>query len=142
MAECRRFPATRIGSTGLRESIVIDSISAADYLAGAKKQSKYRNVKTEVDGIVFDSAKEAGRYGELKYLIDAGEIQHLVLQPKLQIEIEGVLIGSYFADFLYFDVCKGEHVYEDVKGMRTETYRLKKKLVEAQYGIEITEITK
>ena len=47
--------------------------------------SKYRNVKTEVDGILFASKKEARRYSELKLLERAGEIAHLELQPRIKI---------------------------------------------------------
>jgi hypothetical protein len=52
-------------------------------------RNKYRAVKTEVDGIMFDSKKEAGRYVELKKRLDAGIIQDLKLQPKFDCIING-----------------------------------------------------
>jgi hypothetical protein len=101
--------------------------------------NKYRNVKTEVDGIVFDSKKEARRYGELTTLQAAGEISRLMLQPKFDIIVNGVKVTYYKADFAYFN--KDERVIEDVKGVKTPVYRLKKKLVEALYpGVKIEEV--
>lgn len=108
-------------------------------ITGAKP-SKYRAVKTTVDGIVFDSAKEARRYSELKMLLRAGEIEDLERQPELTVSIKGVWICDYLADFKYRRRGDIVTVWEDVKGMKTPVYRLKKKLVEALYGITITEI--
>jgi hypothetical protein len=100
--------------------------------------SKYRNIKTEVDGIVFDSKAEAKRYAELRLLEKANEISDLRLQPKFNCKIHGQKICTYRADFDYY--VGGQWVVEDVKGFRTPLYRLKKKLVEALYGIEIREV--
>lgn len=102
--------------------------------------SKYRNVKTEVDGIVFDSKKEAARYGELKLLAKVGRIINLELQPKFHIVINGQKICSYIADFAYHNTETAEPVVEDVKGMKTSVYKLKKKLIKALYGIEVQEV--
>ena len=118
-------------------------------------KSKYKAVKTEVDGITFDSKKEAKRYSELKILEKAGHITHLELQPVYSIDINGRHICNYLGDFRYFTVRdpnrgtfkneKGElqtatmtqdpegQVLEDCKGFRTDIYKLKKKLVEALY---------
>ena len=107
--------------------------------------SKYRNEKTEVDGIVFDSKKEANRYRELILLEKAGEISGLKLQEKYElipaIYEDGVCIQRavyYVADFVYRE--NGEKIVEDVKGMKTEVYKLKKKLLRWRYGIEVREI--
>ena len=103
--------------------------------------SKYRAIKTEVDGIWFASKKEAKRYQELRLLEEAGEITHLELQPIYEINYKGEKICKYQADFRYFDQKKRMRVVEDVKGMKTPVYRLKKKLVEAFYhGTKITEV--
>ena len=105
---------------------------------------KYGAVPTVVDGVRFASKAEAARYGELKLLEKAGEITGLVLQPRFPITYHGLKISTYVADFKYFLV-NGAHpvgVVEDVKGVSTTVYRLKKKLVEAQYGIVITEVGK
>lgn len=101
--------------------------------------NKYRNIKTEVDGIVFDSKKEAARYGQLKLMERAGAISGLVLQPSMLLEVNGKKIGKYIADFSYYDE-QDKTVVEDCKGVKTPVYRLKKKLVKALYGIEIQEI--
>lgn len=108
-----------------------------------KRRSKYGATPTMVDGIRFDSAKEARRYAELKLLERAGEIQSLYLQPKYELRVgDGFVdpIGRYVADFSYTDARTGEVVIEDVKGFKTPLYRWKKKHVEAQYGIQIREV--
>ena len=102
-------------------------------------RSKYKAVKTEVDGIVFDSKREAARYMELRLLERAGKISHLELQPAFECRIDGKKICTYKADFKYFTA--KECVVEDVKGVKTPVYRLKKKLVEALYpGVKIQEV--
>lgn len=101
--------------------------------------NKYRNVRTEVDGIVFDSQREAQRYNDLKLLLRAGTIKDLELQHVFPIELNGYKICKYIADFVYKDQ-SGRLCVEDVKGVKTAVYSLKKKLVEAQYGIRIIEV--
>lgn len=101
--------------------------------------SKYNAIKTEVDGFLFDSRAEARRYSELIILERAGEIKSLCLQPVFQLLVNGERIGKYIADFKYLDQ-DGNIIVEDVKGVKTPVYRLKKKLVKAIYGIEITEV--
>lgn len=106
-------------------------------------KSKYKAVKTTVDNIVFHSAKEARRYGELKLLEKAGEIQGLELQPRFVLRASGpeyqqIGVGEYIADFRYF--VGAEEVIEDVKGCLTPVYRLKKKIAEACHSIKIREL--
>ncbi len=102
------------------------------------KPSKYRAVKVTVDGITFDSKAEARRYGELKLLEKGGYIRQLELQPEFEFILDGVKIFKYRADFRYFE---GQtRVVEDVKGVRTAAYRLKKKLIEAAFNVKITEV--
>lgn len=110
-----------------------------------KVSSKYRNKRTVVDGITFDSQKEARRYQELKLLEQAGVIRHLELQPKIKLEVGGIKIRygtghqvRYHADFRYFDVGKGRFVVEDTKGYKTRDYRLKKAILRAM-GIDLLE---
>lgn len=105
----------------------------------AGRPSKYRNRKTEVDGILFDSKREAARYAELKMLERAGEIRGLELQPVFPVAVNGQKICKYIADFRYTDRA-GREVVEDAKGVKTDVYRLKKKLVRALFGIEIEEV--
>lgn len=103
--------------------------------------SKYRNRKTTVDGICFDSAAEASRYGQLKMLERAGTISGLTLQPQFVCVVGGEKICTYKADFAYFE--DNKRVVEDVKGVATPVYRLKKKLTEALYpGMRIVEVGK
>ncbi|CAB4157578.1 Protein of unknown function DUF1064 [uncultured Caudovirales phage] len=99
---------------------------------------KFRNIKTVADGIVFDSQKEARRYGELKLLQRAGEITCLELQPKFPIVINGVKVCTYVADFGYVDHT-GSALLEDCKGFKTREYIIKRKLMKAVYGIDILE---
>lgn len=105
--------------------------------------NKYRNVPTMIDGLAFDSKKEAARYQELKLLQHAGEIGAILLQPAFPIKVNDVFICSYYADFSYLVLASGAMVYEDVKSEITrkdKAYRIKKKLVEAIYGVTITEV--
>lgn len=106
--------------------------------------SKYQNKKTEIDGIKFDSKKEASRYCELRFLVKAGAIKDLELQPKFVLlepfenngkKYRGV---NYFADFRYIDIERGGiEVVEDVKSVFTAknpVYRIKKKWLLSKYN--------
>ena len=103
---------------------------------------KYNAKKTVVDGIKFDSKKEAKRYKELKALELVGKIDRLELQPRFLLQdgfrYEGKAIRKieYVADFLYRDLSTYELVVEDVKGVKTDVYKLKKKLFLKRYGDE------
>lgn len=109
-------------------------------------KSKYKNKKAKADNITFHSIKERDRYLELKLLEKTGHIKNLRLQPKFEIlpayEINGRKVRpiNYIADFMYECKSTGEVVVEDVKGILTDVYKLKKKLFEYQVGLEITEI--
>lgn len=109
------------------------------------RRNKYNAKKTMVDDIIFDSEMEAGRYKVLKLFERAGEIKDLRLQVPFVFLLNGKKIFTYYADFLYLELQRGKKidgfvlVIEDVKGQPTAVYRLKKKLIEAQYGIKITE---
>lgn len=103
--------------------------------------NKFNAQKTEVDGIVFDSKKEAKRYQELKLLERAGEIIHLELQPVFDCVVNGHKVCKYKADFQYFE---HEWIVEDVKGYKKGSayahYRTKVKLVKALFDVEVKEI--
>lgn len=105
-----------------------------------KNSSKYRNKKTEVDGIVFDSTKEAKRYKELKLLLKTGHIGLLQRQVEYELNAGGTHSLKYITDFVYLDARTGKTIVEDVKGFRTKEYRKKKKLMKKVHGIEIKEI--
>lgn len=109
-----------------------------------KKRNKYGAVPTEVDGIRFHSKGEAGRWLLLRQLEKGGLIKNLERQIKFPLEVSTPgagpkVIGNYYADFRYWEEKRGT-VVEDFKGYATPLYRHKKKHVEAQYGIEITEV--
>lgn len=113
-------------------------------------RSKYGAKPMVVDGIRFDSTKEARRYRELRLLEKAGHIRDLELQPRFPLEVverwrpHGTVktCGYYTADFRYVDAETAAVIVEDVKSGPTKTaaYRLRKKLVEAIHGVTITEV--
>ena len=109
---------------------------------GQTKAAKYRNQKTEYQGIQFDSRKEASRYQELLWMQAAGVICHIELQPRYDLVVNGNKLGFYRADFRYEETKSGQVITEDVKSPVTKTavYQLKKKLVKALYGVEIVEV--
>lgn len=115
--------------------------------------NKYHARGVDIDGIHFDSKKEATRYRELVLLACAGMVRDLECHPKFPInvvelhrtdkgEAKVILCGMYSADFRYVVVSSGEQVIEDVKSKatRTEAYRLRKRLVETIHGIRIREV--
>ena len=110
---------------------------------------KYKNKKTIVDDIQFDSKLEANRYKELKLLQKSGKIKELQLQPSFELIPSFKKNGktfrksTYKADFSYIDTATGETVIEDTKGFITELYKLKKKLFEYKFpNLSIKEIKK
>ena len=109
------------------------------------KQNKYHNRKVFYDGHWFDSEKEKAWYIKFKVMEKAGEIYDLKLQVEF-ILLETVKLGDttfkktkYIADFTYYDKNSKYHVI-DVKGVKTDVYKLKKKLMAWKYGIEIEEV--
>ncbi len=104
------------------------------------EHNKYRNQTTVVDGIAFDSKREARRYSELRLLERGGIISGLELQKRFEIvpKSEHGKALYYIADFVYTE--NGKPVIEDVKGVKTQVYVLKKRLVAERYGVKIKEI--
>lgn len=106
-------------------------------------RSKYHAKKTTVDGITFDSRREADRYLVLKGMEEAGSIEDLRRQVRYELipafEVDGRHYRPvfYVADFVYVE--DGKEVVEDVKGMRTDVYKLKSKLFARRYGMSIKE---
>lgn len=112
-------------------------------------KSKYRNVKyVDSNGIKYDSKKEYKRYLELKEKEDNKEISNLQRQvvyqvmPRLTDENGKFKYHpiKYVADFVYTDNTTGKEIVEDAKGMRTEIYKIKKKLMYYVYKIEVQEV--
>lgn len=115
-----------------------DTMTLEEYarLAGSgKPESKYNSKRTVVDGIKFDSIKESNRYKELLILQREGAVSHFLMQVPFLLD-GGV---KYRLDFLVF--WTDRHIsYEDVKGFKTEVYKIKKKMVEARYQLKIEEL--
>lgn len=110
-----------------------------------RDMSKYRSVKTEVNGMMFDSKREAEVYTSLKALERAGTIRALERQVKFPLHAVEANTGqkgkvcTYIADFVFQDLDGRTNIY-DAKGYKTAIYRLKKKWFELQYGLRIVEV--
>ena len=105
-------------------------------------RNKHGNKKITRDGVTYDSIKECNRWFENKQREQAGEIECLRYHPKFDIVVAGIYIGKMTLDSAYIISATQEHVWEDVKSpdtRRKTDYRLRKKLIEAIYGIVITE---
>lgn len=89
------------------------------------------------DGKRFASKAEMARYEELTKMLMRGEIEDLELQVVYRIDHNGVHICKYLADFRY--VQDGQVIVEDVKGVSTPVYQLKKKMMLAFHGVNIEE---
>lgn len=107
------------------------------------KPRKYKSEPITIDGIRFDSKKEARRWEQLQLLQRAGEISGLERQVKIGLEghcspirTPTGRLAHYVADFSYIE--KGVRIFEDSKGFRTPEYLLKRAILAAQ-GIEIRE---
>ena len=101
---------------------------------GAKK------IKDPATGFVFDSKAEFIRWCELRILERAGKISDLQRQVKYELipKQKGERACTYLADFVYKD-SDGNTVVEDTKGVRTDAYRIKRKLMLWVHGIRIKE---
>ena len=100
-------------------------------------KNKYRNIETVVDGIIFPSRKQAKRYRGLLLLQQKGEITDLALEQAYSIDVNGIHICDYRADFTFRR--DGKIVVEDTKGIRTPAFKLKALLMKAVYGVEVVE---
>lgn len=111
-----------------------------------KNTNKYHNKKIMFDGHIFDSIKEKNYYIKLKALEKAGLIRDLELQKEYILQDSFKLNGitrrkiTYKADFSYISVQDNKIHVIDVKGFKTEVYKIKKKLFEYKYKIELEEI--
>ena len=109
--------------------------------------NKYGARKTTIDGIVFDSQREARRYSYLYLLRRAGEISDLRLQVKYNLipsqkDARGKTLErpvDYIADFVYKDAA-GNTIVEDAKGKKTKDYIIKRKLMLYVHGIRVQEV--
>ena len=115
-------------------------VSAKQYrqMVQGKKENKYHAIKTESDGIDFDSKKEAKKWQELKMLERSGKIKNLERQKRFTLqdrfvnnEKKTIRPIYWFADFYYEK--NGIKIVEDTKGVKTEAYKIKKKLFQYKY---------
>lgn len=137
----------------------VQALAIAAGVKPEKARSKYGNTRREVDGVVYDSIREANRVSLLKALERAGVIRDLVLQRSFPLvavnRVTGVevTVGAYLsdADYIVVDPIRapvkgrkaGDWIVEDVKSEATAgnaVYRLKKKLVAAIHGVEVVEV--
>lgn len=116
-------------------------LSREEYLAAVanpKRANKYGAKKTTVDGITFDSKREAEVYGELKLLERAGRVSGFERQRKFNLIVNGEIIGTYRADFAWIDHDQdGKFRVCDVKGVITRDFRRVRKIIKAAYNIEV-----
>jgi len=108
------------------------------------KVNKYKNKKVEYHGIKFDSKKEGTYYLKLKAMEELKIIRDLKLQVKFELQPSFKFYGktiraiNYIADFTYYDKDNKFHIV-DTKGVRTEVYKIKKKMMQYK-GYEIEEV--
>lgn len=108
--------------------------------ADFQRESKYRNKKCLVDGIPFDSKKEADRYRQLLWQQKLGIIGPITRQVEYELNPGGSFSIKYISDFEYTILATGEHVVEDVKGYRTREYKKKRRLMKKVHNIKIKEV--
>ena len=107
------------------------------YRANFRKPNKYKNQPITIDGHKFPSRREANRYSQLSLLQKAGIIRDLNLQVPFELQPafkhpitkQTIRAIKYIADFTYYDTDTGKFHIEDAKGIATDTYLLKKKLM-------------
>lgn len=101
------------------------------------KRSKYRNKKTEFNGVMYASRLEAEYAALLAVRLKAGEIDYLETQKRFDAVINGKKCFAYIADFYFFDKVANRWRIVDVKGFETDVFKLKRKVIEALHGNEI-----
>ena len=99
--------------------------------------NKFRAVRTVLDGITFDSKREAAYYAELKLRERAGEVSEVELQPRFPLMVGSEVIGYYRADFKFWDNRENKQRVVDIKGVEPKGFRRTLKHVRAQYGVEV-----
>ncbi|KQV66615.1 DUF1064 domain-containing protein [Caulobacter sp. Root343] len=134
LAQLRGGPKDRRGDRAF-------ALIAGEKTPAPKRKNKYGAVRTKFDGIWFDSAHEARRWGVLKLMVRAGEIDQL--ERQVVFELGGDPLITYRADFRYRVIATGAVVVEDAKSeatAREKSYRLKKSLMASIHNIKIKEV--
>ena len=105
--------------------------------------NKYKAVRTLVDGVLFDSKKEAAHYQNLRAMERCGVISGLECHKRYTLEVKGTKICDFEPDFVFM-YAGGEKSAHDVKGLRKgsayQLFRIKARLFEALYGVRVIEV--
>lgn len=97
-----------------------------------RRVNKFHNNRTEYNGVIYHSAKEAKYAAELDLLKRAGEVKEWFRQVRVPLCVSGILICTYVVDFMYRDR-DGKETYVEIKGAETQTWKIKWKLFNALY---------
>jgi hypothetical protein len=103
---------------------------------------KFSNVRVEHNGRKFDSKLECSRWQDLQTLQTLGAIRDLQAQVKFPLMVGDTMIGMYIADATYFDIQANRKIVEDSKGALTTMFKWKAKHFRAQYGFDITIVSR
>lgn len=108
---------------------------------GTGRRPKFGNKRVIVNGEAFHSKREAARLPQLRLLERNGEVRNIQRQVKYRCEVNGILVCTYTADYVYEERRdnKWTQIVEDVKGYANDRWPMKKKLMRACHGIEIRE---
>lgn len=101
------------------------------------RKSKFKNIRTVIDGISFPSKAEGNYYCLLRLREKAGEVSNVEIQKPYALTVNGFLVCTYKADFAFDDLHEKRHRVIDVKGFQTPEFKLKKKLMWACHRIEV-----
>ena len=101
------------------------------------RKSKFKNIRTEIDGIRFQSKAEGNYYAMLKIREKAGEVYNVELQKPYAFVINGFLVCTYKADFVFYDQVEKRERIVDVKGVKTPEFVIKSKLMKAVHGLTV-----
>lgn len=137
-AQYRQHVAQSSVSASGRVVPVSTTIRKNQNVVDTPRPNKYGAKKVEIDGIVFDSKHEAQCWNVLKLRVAAGLISELQRQVKFELHVADTKVCTYVADFTYLE--HGALVVADAKGVKTPLYRLKKKMLKAEYGYDIVEM--
>ncbi len=133
----KNLTGTTASGANVRE-MAVRAYESAQLLNVPAKPNKYSAKKVTTAEGVFDSQMEYRRWEELKLLRAAGQITNLERQVLFKLEINGVKIGRFTLDHMWFDVAANCWRYEDVKGVIVRDFTLRVKLMKAIHGIDVT----
>jgi hypothetical protein len=128
----RKRPSSRVLRVEDLPPEILEQLAEEDK---PKKPPKYKNSWVEIDGVKFQSKREAARWGVLKLMEQAGEISDLRRQVRYRLEVNGLLICCYICDFNYTK--ESQLVCEDVKGLVLPIFKLKQRLMKACLNIDV-----